>query len=44
MRLKYSNLIEEISTYLLELAFEAKSSCDISENAIIIKFEQVILI
>jgi hypothetical protein len=40
MGLKYSNLIKEISMYLLEIAFEAKSSCDVTENAIIIKLEQ----
>jgi hypothetical protein len=40
MGLKYSYLIKEISRYLLEVAFEAKSSCDITENAVIIKLEQ----
>jgi hypothetical protein len=39
MGLKYSTLIKEISMYLLEMAFETKSSCDVTENAIIIKFE-----
>ena len=39
MGLKYSNLIKEISMYLLEIPFEAKSSCDVTENAIIIKLE-----
>jgi hypothetical protein len=42
MGLKYSYLIKEISMYLLEVAFEAKSSCDVTENAIIIKLEQQI--
>jgi hypothetical protein len=37
---KYSYLIREISRYLLEVAFEIKSSCDVTENAVIIKFEQ----
>ena len=37
MGIKYSYLIKEISRYLLEVAFEAKSSCDVTENAIIIK-------
>ena len=40
MGLKYSKLIKEVSMYLLEIAFEAKSSCDVTENAIIIKLEQ----
>jgi hypothetical protein len=37
---KYSYLIKEISRYLLEVAFEKKSSCDVTENAVIIKVEQ----
>ena len=37
---KYSYLIKEISRYLLEVAFETKSSCDVTENAVIIKIEQ----
>ena len=38
---KYSYLIKEISRYLLEVAFESKSSsCNITENAVIIKLEQ----
>ena len=41
MCIKYSYLIKEISRYLLEVAFEAKSSsCNITENALIIKLEQ----
>jgi hypothetical protein len=40
MGLKYSYLIREISRYLLEVAFEAKSSCDVTENTVIIKLEQ----
>jgi hypothetical protein len=37
---KYSYLIKEISRYLLEIAFETKSSCDITDNAVIIKIWQ----
>jgi hypothetical protein len=37
---KYSYLIKEISRYLLEVAFEKKSSCNVTENAVIIKVEQ----
>ena len=37
---KYSYLIKEISRYLLEVAFEIKSSCDITENAVIVKIWQ----
>ncbi len=40
MGMKYSYLIKEISRYLLEVAFKTKSSCDITENAVIIKIEQ----
>jgi hypothetical protein len=40
MGIKYSYLIKEISRYLLEVAFQAKSSCDVTENAVIIKLEQ----
>ena len=40
MGLKYSYLIKEISRYLLEVAFKAKSSCDVTENAVIIRIEQ----
>jgi hypothetical protein len=40
MGLKYSYLIKEISRYLLEVAFEAKSSCDVTENTVVIKFKQ----
>jgi hypothetical protein len=36
----YSYLIREISRYLLEVAFEKKSSCDVTENAVILKVEQ----
>ena len=37
---KYSYLIKEISRYLLEVAFETKSSCDVTENTIIVKIWQ----
>lgn len=40
MGIKYSHLIKEISRHLLEVAFEAKSSCDVTENAVIITLEQ----
>ena len=40
MGVKYSCLIKEISRYLLEVAFEAKSSCDVTDNAVIITLEQ----
>jgi hypothetical protein len=36
---KYSYLIKGISRYLLEVAFETKSLCDITDNAVIIRFE-----
>jgi hypothetical protein len=37
MGAKYSYLIKEISRYLLEVALQTKSSCDVTENAVIIK-------
>lgn len=37
---KYSYLIKEISRYLLEVAFATKSSCEVTENAVIIKIWQ----
>ena len=37
---KYSYLIKEISRYLLEVAFETKSSCDVTDNSVVIKIEQ----
>jgi hypothetical protein len=39
MGLKYSYLIKEISRYLLEVVFETKAYCDITENTVIIKLE-----
>jgi hypothetical protein len=40
MGYKYSYLIKEISRYILEVAFGSKSSCDVTENTVIIKLEQ----
>jgi hypothetical protein len=40
MGTKYSQFIKEISRYLLEVAFETKSSCYITDNAVIIEIEQ----
>jgi hypothetical protein len=37
MRPKYSYLIKEISRYLLEVALQTKSSCDVTDNAVVIK-------
>jgi hypothetical protein len=37
---KYSYLIKEISRYLLEVAFQTKSSCEITDNAVIITIWQ----
>ena len=37
---KYSYLIKEISRYLLDIAFEKISSCDVTENAVIIKVKK----
>ena len=37
---KYFHLIKEISRYLLEIAFETKSSCDVTDNSVVIKIEQ----
>ena len=39
MGLKYSYLIREISKYLLEVAFESNSSCNMTENAVIINLK-----
>jgi hypothetical protein len=40
MGLNYSYLIKEISRYLLEVAFESKSSCNVTANTVVIKLEQ----
>jgi hypothetical protein len=37
---KYSFLIKEISRNLLEVAFQTKSSCEVTENAVIIQIWQ----
>jgi hypothetical protein len=37
---KYSCLIKEIARHLFEVAFEKKSSCDVTDNAVIIKIWQ----
>jgi hypothetical protein len=37
---KYSYLIREIAIYLLQIAFEAKSSCSVTNNAVIIKVDK----
>jgi len=37
---KYSYLIKEISRYLFEVAFETRSSCDVTKNTIVIRIWQ----
>lgn len=37
---KYSYLVKEISRYLLEVAFQTKSSCETTDNAVIITISQ----
>jgi hypothetical protein len=39
MGLEYSYLIREICRYVLEIVFETKTYCDITENTITIKLE-----
>jgi hypothetical protein len=39
MGFKYSYLIKEISRYLLEVAFEAKASYDVTDDTLVIKVE-----
>ena len=41
MGYKYSYLIKEISRYLLEVAFETRTSCNITDNTVVIELEQV---
>ena len=41
MGYKYSYLIKEISMHILEVAFGSKSSCDVTENVVIIKLEHM---
>ena len=42
MGYKYSYLIKEISRNLLEVAFETRTSCDITDNTVVIELEQLI--
>ena len=37
---KYSYLIKEISRYILEVAFEAQTSCDITDNSVMIMIKR----
>jgi hypothetical protein len=39
MGLKYSHLVREICKYLLEVAFEAKASYDITDDTLVIKID-----
>jgi len=41
---KYSHLIKEISKYMLEVAFETKLHCNVTDNAVIIKFDKKLFI
>lgn len=40
--LKYSYLIKEISRYILEVAFETQTSCNVTDNAVVIELEQMV--
>jgi hypothetical protein len=40
MGYKYSYLIKEISRYIMEVAFEGRTSCDITDNTVVIKLNQ----
>jgi hypothetical protein len=40
MGYKYSYLIREICRYILEVALEAKMSCDITDNTVVLKLYQ----
>jgi hypothetical protein len=42
MDYKYSYLIKEISRYLLEVAFETRTSCNITDNTVVIELQQLI--
>ena len=42
MGYKYSYLIKEISRYILEVAFQTPTSCNITDNTVIIELEQTI--
>jgi hypothetical protein len=37
---KYSYLIKQIARNLLDVAFDTKSSCDVTENAVVIEIKQ----
>jgi hypothetical protein len=40
MGFKYSYFIRQISKYVLEIALEAKMSCDITDNTVVLKLYQ----
>jgi hypothetical protein len=40
MGYKYSFLIREITRYIMEVGFEARTSCDFTDNTVIIKLNQ----
>jgi hypothetical protein len=40
MGYKYSFLIREIARYIMEVGFEARTSCDFTDNTVIIKLNQ----
>lgn len=42
MGLKYSYLIKEISRCILEVAFETQTSCNITDNTVVIELEQLV--
>jgi hypothetical protein len=42
MGYKYSYLIKEISMYILEVAFEIRASCNITDNTVVIELDQVV--
>lgn len=42
MGYKYSYLIKEISRYILEVAFLTPTSCNITDNTVVIELEQTI--
>jgi hypothetical protein len=42
MGYKYSYLIREIPRYLLEVAFETRTSCNITDNTVVIELEQMV--
>jgi hypothetical protein len=42
MGLKYSHLIKEISRYILEVAFETQTACNVTDNGVVIELEQMV--